>query len=170
MTVVLLLVLAGLQGGAPDLFDLQLDLQGIYDEFSQAIMQFDAPSDIDTFHDVFYTTDWAFVDAAGVHHSWTEMREHAVQALNQPRLESMQQMILKLAVVPGGAQTTAQLTVVRTILDEEGKYGRKGATHTLTETTVFHDAWMKSGESWKWKSREQVGKTTVLVDHAPSFM
>ena len=60
---------------------MQLDLQGIYDEFSQAIMQFDAPSDIDTFHDVFYSPDWAFVDAAGVHHPWTEMREEAVKAL-----------------------------------------------------------------------------------------
>lgn len=170
MTVVVLLLLAGLQSGSPDLFDVQSDLQSIYDELSQATMQFDTPADIDMFHTVFYTPDWVFVDAAGQRHSWTEMREQDVQALSGPRADSMQQPIQKLSLAPDGARVTTKLTTVRTIVDEEGRYGRKGATHTLTETTVFRDAWVKSGESWKLKSREQVGKPAVSVDHAPSLM
>jgi hypothetical protein len=170
MTVVLLLLLAGLQSGSPDPFDVQSDLQGIYDELSQAAMQFATPADIDSFHNVFYAPDWVFIDAAGQRHSWTEMREHDVQALSGPRADSIQQPIRKLSLVPDGATVTTNVTTVRTIVDEEGRYGRKGATHTLTESTVFRDAWVKSGESWKLKSREQVGKPTVSVDHSPSLM
>jgi hypothetical protein len=170
MTVFLLLWLAGLQSGAPDPFDVQSNLQGIYDELSQATMQFDTPADIDSFHHVFYTPDWVFVDAAGQRHSWAEMREHDVQALSGPRVDSMQQPIRKLSLVPDGATVTTKVTTVRTIVDQEGRYGRKGATHTLTESTVFRDAWVKSGESWKLKSREQVGKPAVSVDHTPSLM
>jgi hypothetical protein len=80
------------------------------------------------------------------------------------------QTIQKMSLVPEGATATTKLTTVRTIVDDEGKYGRKGATHTLTESTVFRDTWVKSGESWTLKSREQIGKPTVSVDHAPSLM
>jgi hypothetical protein len=72
--------------------------------------------------------------------------------------------------VRDGATVTTKLTTVRTIVDDEGRYGRNGATHTVTETTVFHDTWVKAGDLWKLKSREQVGKPAVSVDHAPSLM
>ena len=124
----------------------------------------------DLFHNVFYTPDWAFVDAAAQRHAWPEIREQAVQALNGPRVDYVYQTIQKVSLVPEGAAATTKLTTVRTIVDDEGRYGRKGATHTLTESTVFRDTWVKSGESWKLKSREQVGKPAVSVDHAPSLM
>jgi len=170
MTVFLFLMVVGLQASAPNTFDMQSDLQGIYDELSQAAMQFGGPEDIDSFHTVFYTPDWTFVDAEGHQHPWSEKRAEAVQALNQPRADSIQQTIQKLSTAPDGVTATTKLTVVRTVLDDEGKYGKKGATHTLTESTSFRDAWVKSGESWKLKSREQIGKPIVSVDHAPSYM
>jgi len=170
MTVFLFLMLMGLQAGARNTFDMQSDLQGIYDELSQAAMQFGGPEDIDSFHTVFYTPDWVFVDDEGHRHPWSEKRAQAVQALDQPRVDSIQQTIQKLSTAPDGATATTKLTVVRTVVDEEGKYGKEGATHTLTEATTFRDTWVKSGESWKLKSREQIGKPIVSVDHAQSYM
>ena len=57
----------------------------------------------------------------------------------------------------------ADMKTVRTIVDNEGKYGRKGDSHTLTETTTFRDRWVKVSDKWKMKSREQVKAPTVSV-------
>ena len=44
-------------------FNLGGELQGLYEEISQATLQFVTESDVDLFHDVLYTPDWVFVDA-----------------------------------------------------------------------------------------------------------
>ena len=59
MTEVLLFTLAMLVlTGPTNTFDIQAELQGNYDEISQATLQFVTPSDVDMFHDVLYTPDW----------------------------------------------------------------------------------------------------------------
>jgi hypothetical protein len=61
VTEVLLLVLTMLHPGTrPDTFDLQAELQGLYDEISQATLQFESESDVDLFHEVLYTPDCRF--------------------------------------------------------------------------------------------------------------
>lgn len=165
MTEVLLLVLTLLQPGSPpDAFDVQADLQGLYDEISQADLQFVTASDVDLFHDVLYTPDWVFVDATGQKQTWSQVRQQAIQALSARHPDSMSQAIKKLTLVPGGAAVVVSMTTVHTIVDAEGRYGRQGASQTLTETTAFRDRWVRVSDGWKLKSREQIGRPTVVMD------
>ena len=169
MTLVVMLALTLLQQGAPpDAFEVQGELQGMYDEISQATLQFVTESDVDLFHEVLYTPDWVFVDRAGQKQTWPQVRERAIQALSAPRLNSMIQPIQKLSLVPDGATAVVRVTTVRTIVDTEGRYGRQGASHTLKETTTFRDTWVRVSDAWKQKSREQIGRPTVSVDKPES--
>ena len=64
MTGVLLLTMTLLHPWTPpSTFDVQTELQGLYDEISQATLQFVTESDVDVFHDVLFTDDWVFIDA-----------------------------------------------------------------------------------------------------------
>jgi len=164
MTHVLLLAAALLIPGPPaDNFVVQAELQGLYDEISQATLQFATATDVDQFHDVFYTPDWVFVDTTGQKRNWSQVREGAIQALSSPPLDSMSQPIHKLSVTPEGVTVIVDLTTVRTIVDHEGRYGRKEASHTLTDTTPFRDRWVRVSDSWRLKSREQIGRPIESV-------
>lgn len=146
-------------------FDTQAELQGLYDEISNATLQFVSASDVDLFHDVFYTPDWVFVDAAGHQQTWSQAREQAIQSLSALP-DSMIQAIQKLSVGTGEATVVVNQTILRTIVDQDGRYGRPGASHTVSETTVFRDRWVRVSNEWKLKSREQMGQPTVSVDKA----
>jgi hypothetical protein len=161
--VVLALTLASFtpSSAPPDLFPLQAELQGLYDEISQATMQFVSPEDADQFHSVLYTPDWVFVDQSGNRQTWPQLRD---QVLHAPPVESAVQPIQKLSLVPGGAVTTVNVSTTRGIVDDEGHYGRKGATHQITETTPFRDTWVQNGDQWKLQSRTQLGPPKIQVD------
>ena len=165
MTQGMLLAIALLFPGAPpDTFAVQAELQGLYDEISQATLQFASDSDVDQFHDVLYMPDWVFVDTTGQTRNWSQVREGAIQALSSPPLDSMSQPIRKLTVTPEGATVIVDLTTVRTIVDHEGHYGRKEASHTLTDTTPFRDRWVLISDRWRLKSREQIRRPVESVD------
>jgi ketosteroid isomerase-like protein len=165
MTQILLLAAALFIPGTPiDNFMVQAELQGLYDEISQATLQFATASDIDQFHEVLYTPDWVFTDTAGHTRTWAEMRQEAVRALSAPRLDSMTQPIRTLSVDSGGATVVVNVITVHTIVDHEGRYGRPDASHTLTETTAFRDRWVRVLDKWKLKSRQQIGRPGESVD------
>ena len=164
MNAVSLFTLALLHVASGDSFSVRTQLQGLYDEISQATFQFDNETDIDDFHAVLYTADWTFVDADGRRHSWPEMRQQAVNALGQPLPDSMQQVIQKLSLVADGAIALITLTTARTIVDGTGRYGRKGAPHTITTVTLFRDEWVGADDQWRLKSRAQIGPSRTLVD------
>jgi hypothetical protein len=152
------------QGPPPDAFDVRTELQGLYDEISQATLQFMTESDIDLLHDALYTPDWVFVNETGGKQTWSQMRGLAVHALSEPRPDSMIQAIQKVSLGPDDATVVVDMTTVRTIVDDKGRYGRPGASHTLAETTVLRDSWIRIADEWKLKSREQIGKPTASVD------
>jgi hypothetical protein len=165
MTEVLLLALTLLTPGPPPAaFEVQMALQGLYDEISQAMLAFESASDVDLFHDVLCTPDWVFVDATGQKQTWPQARERAIRALSAPTPDAMIQPIQKLSLIPDGATVVVKVTTVRTIVDTDGRYGRPGKSHTLTETTVYRDGWVRTADAWKLKSREQIGGPTVSVD------
>jgi ketosteroid isomerase-like protein len=149
---------------ATDTFEVQAELQGLYDEISQATLQFATQSEVDQFHEVLYTPDWAFTDAAGHTRTWADVREEAFRALSAPRVDSMTQPIRSLSVDSNGATVVVNLVTVRTLVDSEGRYGHAGDSHTLTDTTSFRDRWIKGSGSWKLKSRQQIGGPTESVD------
>jgi len=164
MVLVLVLAAALLAPGAPaDDFAVQAELQGLYDEISQATLQFVSAADVDEFHDVLYTADWVFTDLIGQRHAWREVREDAIRALSAPRLDAMTQPIRMLSVDRAGATVVVNVVTVRTIVDHDGRYGRPEASHTLTATTPFRDRWVKVSDEWKLKAREQIGASSESV-------
>ena len=117
MPPALLLAAALIVAGPPaDNFLVQAELQGLYDESSQATLQFVSASDVDEFHAVLCTADWIFTDLAGHPRTWTEMRPDAVRALSEPRLDAMTQTIVTLSVDAGGATVVVNLSTVRTVV------------------------------------------------------
>src|SRR5215510_3300716 len=72
----------------PDPFLVQAEVQGLYDEISQATLQFLTPADVDMFHEVLYTPDWVLIDVAGHRQTWADVRPSAIQALSEPPLDS----------------------------------------------------------------------------------
>ncbi len=83
MVQVLFLAAALLYPDAPpDTSHVRTDLQALYDEISDATLQFASESDIDLFHDVLFTPDWTFIDAQGTVLSWPQVRAVAIQALS----------------------------------------------------------------------------------------
>jgi hypothetical protein len=150
-------------GSPPDTFDVHAELQGLYDEISQATREFVTESDVDLFHDVLYTPDCVFVDARGRRQTWSEWRQRAVDALSAPPPDSIAQSICRLSPASDGVTVIVNMTTVRTIVDQAGRYGREGASHKQAVTTAFRDGWVRVSEDWKLKSREQISEPTVSV-------
>jgi hypothetical protein len=153
MTNVLFLALLTLWSPTAPFFGVRSDLQALYDEVDQATLQFDTPSDIDTYHAVRYTNDWTFVDAKGTRHSWNDVRPSMVAALDD-RTDWLTDSIEK---VVSSKPDQAVVIVNETLV--------KQATSQLTQ---YRDTWVKAGDSWKFKMREQVGapRSTPYKDYA----
>jgi hypothetical protein len=145
-------------------FEVQAELQALYDEITDGTAQFSTPSDVDLFHDVLYAPDFVFVDVAGHIHSWPEIRRQAIAAIGTPLPDSSIQPIQKLTLAPDGVSVVVNMITVRMIVDRDGCYGRKGASHKLTDITPFRDRWVRVDGEWKLKSRVQIKATRVLVD------
>ncbi|HEX4346603.1 MAG TPA: hypothetical protein VHZ73_03480 [Vicinamibacterales bacterium] len=137
-----LLLVASLMSSAPNTFDVQSNLQALYDEATQAELQFDTPLDIDEYHAVRFTPAWTFVDASGSSHSWDEMRAAEVSELSQ-RKDWIADSIQKVVSIN---ETTAVVLVNEMIV-----------TKNVGATTPYKDTWVKDGDSWKEQSRAQVG-------------
>jgi hypothetical protein len=135
--MLIILTLTALLSQSPkiDLFSLQADIQGLYEDIRQTQAQSTTADDVDILHDVLYTQDWTFVDKSGQSHSWTEMRKKQIDALAHDASDAFYQPIKKMSVSPDGQ--TATVTIV-----EHG--------------TTYKDTWVRSGERWKMKTRQQL--------------
>ena len=75
------------------------------------------------------------MDKSGQSHAWMELRQKEVDASRQPpSREVLYQPIKKLSLSPDGC--TATVTIVE-------------------DRTTYEDTWVKSGESWKMKTRRE---------------
>ena len=135
MLTILVLTAALSQSAKIDQFSTQADIQGLYEDIRQMQSQSTTATDVDTLHDVLYTQDWTFVDKSGQSHPWTEMRLKLIDALAHKPVDAFYQPIKKMSVSSDGR--TATVTIV------ENK-------------TTYRDTWVKSGESWKMKTRQQL--------------
>lgn len=165
----LLLPLVLLQVSAHDSFMVASELRGLYDEMSQATLEYNTAAELDDFHRVFCTPDWVFIDLQGKRHDWQEMGEKAIQNVSGPPLETMTQTIRQIAVAPGGVTDVVEVTTVRNLLDDRAvvdaqeQYARRGEVQMETATTFFRDTWVETPGDWKLKSREQLIQTKVSV-------
>jgi hypothetical protein len=149
----------------PDTFAVRSELQGLYDEMSQATLQFMTASEIDDFHAVLTTPDWVFVDEKGRKRDWPQVRDDAIHALVAPRPDSMTQTIGKLSLEGGDAATVLiNRTIVRAVADVPERPGRSSARRMASMAT-FRDRWIHVNGEWKLQSRQQIGKPVEAVVH-----
>jgi len=149
---------------ATEVVSVRADLQALYDEISQAGFQFSSATDVDLFHEVLYTSDWTFIDAAGQPRAWQDVREEVIQSVKTRPYTSMIQAVEKLSLVNGGASVDVSVTTVRKIVDKQGRSGHAGETRTLVEKTMFRDAWVNANGQWKLQTRQQIGQPRVVIE------
>jgi hypothetical protein len=160
-TMMLLLAMAAARPDGGDSFNAQAQLQGLYEEMSQAALQYETADDIDQFHDVLYAPDWVFIDLGGQRHPWSEIREEQIQALKTPPFDWIAQSVEKVSVANGTATVLVNMTTVRHAADGDGQQGKKGGSGTINEKTEFRDVWIATGDGWKFQSRQQISRPSV---------
>jgi hypothetical protein len=169
VTILVLTLIGALHtSAAQDTFSIRCDLQGIYDEMTATTLGSKTAYDIDLFRDVFYTPTWTFIDVNGQRHDWKEMRERRLGDLQHPALTTMRRSIDKLTVTADGATSLIHFITMKNVLDDQGRYGRPGASHTIAEVTSMRDTWVKSGVTWKLDTRQQLSAPKILIDKLPS--
>ena len=151
-----------------DAGSVQASLQEIYDEISAATLGWETAVDVEDLESALYSQDWVFIDSNKQLHSWQQVREEGGLPVQKPALTWVAQTIQKLSLTPEGAAAVVNMSTVRTVVDREGRYGRRGASHSVTETTTFRDRWIAGPDGWKMKSREQLGRFIVAVDRRSS--
>jgi hypothetical protein len=144
-------------------FNINTELQGIYDEISQVEIPFGGDTQ-DLYSTVLFAPDWTFVDLAGKRQSWAEKRALDLSEWVATPWDSRIQRIHSLTILPAGASTVVYVTTRRTIVDTEGRYGPKGVCRTLREEAVYSDKWVKVSDKWKMASREQARPSKVALD------
>ena len=138
-----LLLLASMMSSSKlDAFSVQSDLQALYDEATQAELQFETPLDVDEYHAVRFAAGWTFVDASGTSHSWNDMRGSEISALGDHK-DWLVDGIQKVVSMDG---STAVVLVTETVVKKD-----------VAEMTSYKDTWIKDGNSWKQQSRAQIG-------------
>jgi hypothetical protein len=142
-------------------FDTEMELQGLYDEISEITVPALTEEDMNVFFDVVYAPDWVFVDAAGRKLTRTELSTRDAQS---PEPDAVIDRIDKVLPAAGGVTTLITAITVHTFVDTQGRYGRPGASHTLTEVTRYRDRWVRGAVGWKMQSREQAGPTRAVLD------
>jgi hypothetical protein len=145
----------------PSMFDTEVELQGMYDEISGVYAPALTEGDVDLFYSVVYTPDWAFVDTAGRRLTLAEWSARDAQA---PDPDSLIQRIEGMLPAPDGVTVSITATSVHAVVDTAGRYGRPGASHTLTEVTQYRDRWVRNPDGWKMKWREQASPTKTVLD------
>jgi hypothetical protein len=152
------------QPSATEGFNALVELQGLYDEISQADAPYLTDADLDLFYRMLYTPDWVLVGPGGRTQHWAELRDQATKTEVGPD-DSMVQRVVRLSLSPGGATTVVEVTTFRpAVVDAAGRYGRPGASHTITETISYRDSWVSGPDGWRMKSREQLKPSRVEVD------
>jgi hypothetical protein len=166
--LMLLLALALAPAGSPapagsqklDTFIAQAQFQALYEEIGETIMHA-TPADqgIEALRSVLYTPDWEFIDASGQHESWQQASTAAASAAHATPFDAIRHAIQKLTIT--GDEATVVVKII--IETEKAKVDVNATTmpHPSDQTMTFRDKWVRSGDTWKMKSREQVGQAAT---------
>lgn len=152
MNAIAVLVLGATLAGAPasvNQFQVRAEIQSLYDEISQATLQFVTPQDVDQFHAVLFTSDWSLVDAKGQKRSWADVRGDAIKTLPEPPYDSILQSIQKLTLNHDGTEAVALVRV---------KTSRVDGRTVVEDSSIYRDTWTKTDDGWKVKQREQIAR------------
>jgi hypothetical protein len=159
-------------------FQLRVQLQALYEEMAESVIHLTAAGSSASASAVLYTPDWVFVDASGQRQSLDQARSETGALRRSPFdtiTHSIQKLtvsgdqvtvIVKVAVAVGRADTDQQAAAMGRLTGWQELPGFKLPS---VETTTFRDTWVKAGDSWKMKSREQLGKPDVRAASATVY-
>ena len=157
LTMLLALALAPAGPQKPDTFTAQIKLQGLYDEIGEAITHATpAAQGVETLRTVLYTPDWEFIDASGRHQSWQQASAASEATFHATPFDAIRHAIQRLTLKGDEATVVVKVTV-----ETDQSHVDAHATQMpqfRDQTMTFRDTWVRSGDTWKMKSREQVGK------------
>jgi hypothetical protein len=151
-----------------DTFALQAQLQGLYEEMAEGAIHSTADDVAAPLTAELYAPDWVFIDASGQRQSLAQAQSATASALRSSPFDTITHSIQK--VTASGYQVTVIVKVAVTMAGPDvnrqtAMLGRTTGWQLLpdlklprVETTTFRDTWVKAGNSWRMKSREQVGK------------
>jgi hypothetical protein len=158
LTMVMVMALAPAAVPQPDTFTAETELQGLYEEISEAVMH--ATAGVETVRPVLYSADWEFIDAAGQHQSWPQVSvASSVSAFRAAPFDVIRHVIQKLTIQGNVATVVVQVTIET----DESRVDAYAAQlpRARDQTTTFRDTWVKNGDAWKMKSSQQIGKSQV---------
>jgi hypothetical protein len=152
-------------------FQLRVQLQALYEEMAESVIHLPTDGSSASASAVLYTPDWVFIDASGQRQSLDQARSGTAGALRRSPFDTITHsiqkvtvsgdqatVIVKVAVAVGGANTDQQAAAMGRLT---GWQELPDVQLPRVETTMFRDTWVKAGDSWKMKSREQIGKPDV---------
>jgi hypothetical protein len=159
-------------------FQVQVQLQALYEEMAESVIHLKAGGSSASATAVLYTPDWVFVDASGQRQSLDQARSETGGALRRSPFDTITHSIQKLSLSGDQATVIVKVAVAVGGADNDQQaatMGRLTGWQELpdfklprVETTTFKDTWVKAGDSWKMKSREQLGKPDVRA--APAYV
>jgi hypothetical protein len=157
-------------------FALQAQLLGLYEEIAEGATHSTADDSEAPLTEVLYTPDWVFIDASGQHQSLAEARSATASALHSMPFETITHTIQKLTASEDQVTVIVKIAIAMAPpnVDREAKMVGKTTSWKLlpdlplprVETTMFRDTWVKAGDSWKMKSREEIGKPNAATASA----
>lgn len=156
-------------------FQVQVQLQALYEEMAEGVINTAAGAASARTTAVLYTPDWVFVDASGQRQSLEQARSESSGALHRSPFDTITHAIQKLTVSGDQVTVIVKVAVATGGADVDQRFAAMGRLNgwqerpdnlPRVETTTFRDTWVKAGDSWKMKSREQLGKPDVRAASA----
>jgi hypothetical protein len=146
--------------------DVRRELQAAYDRASAASIAARTLTDFEAIHEWLDTPDCRFKEFGQPFRTWSEMRRYAELGLHTPII-SFASTIQTIEMRGDAAVATTLVRGVARIIDQEGRFGRKGAAHDVETTATVRDTWVKS-DHWRRKEHEKIAANAVTkVDGKP---
>jgi hypothetical protein len=155
----MLMVLALAPAGSQETFDLQTTLQGLYEEMAEGVLHSTSEAPAMAVSATLCTPDWVFIDLAGQRQSWPQARTATATVLRTAPFAPITHAIQKLSV--DGEQVTVIVTVTVEVEGPDATWQSPDRTPPRNEATTFRDTWVRVGDQWKMKAREQLGQPHV---------
>jgi hypothetical protein len=150
------------------------DLQAMYEQLSQSVIAAqsstltDPTVNADMIHESVDSPTCTFVDAGGAARQWADVRPAVVQELKAEPYDSLNATVRSLSLHGDRAVVDVVIEGSRTLVDTGGRYGPKGATHTLTEDRYGRDTWVMTDGDWRRVKHEVSHPPRELVDGKPA--
>jgi len=140
----------------------QREIQIMFQKAVEGLKQAKTIEDLDALHNTIDTSDWVSIQPGQKPQTWQELRKLGFDALNQP-FNHMRFDIKNVTLDGNIAVVEGVLIVGATIIDEEGRFGPKDATHDVVVGAPLRETWVRSANGWRRKIHEKLEPNRALI-------